>query len=195
MWTQVAQIIIIVLALLCVVAVVVIAWKSRQWRRAHGDPGDVPIIDPELTRFGTPFSPIREEADRLMREGRAADDPATAYVTHRLATRAAAEPNPWEGRGFLGVALIWVLYWAFSAVSWDRDTSLPFGFLFLPLFLVTVTALAGVAAARRDRRLRERVERAVELNRDLAAAYASERDRGETGTTSSPAPAERGEGA
>lgn len=165
----VAQILLIVLVLGFFAAFVVTVVLSRRWVEEHDEPGEHPLVDPELTRFGTPFSEIRTRAARLVREGRAADDPATAYVAHRVAERELPlHENPWRSRGYVLLAMSQAPMIIYHGL---RTTD---GALFYLGFLVVVLALAiafGVLSERNWRRRRANAERALELNRELAAEF------------------------
>ena len=172
-----AQVLLGTLTLVFLVAAVVVGTRARRWWREHGEPEEPSLIDPELTRFGTPFSPIRERATRLVRDGGAADDPATAYVAHRLAERiSASRENPWANRTHVLVVLAQAPVFAVQGLNTREDA--PF---FLVFFLVAVAVAIAMAVftARRGRGRRENAERAVELNRALAESYKVERDRQE----------------
>jgi hypothetical protein len=166
-----SQTLLAVLGLACIAAFAVMAVMSRRWRREHGDPPDPPVVDPELTRFGTPFAPIRTRSARLVKEGRAADDPATAYVTHRLAERElAVRANPWVTRGYALLPMAQTPMIIHHGLSSPADSPFFLGFFVVVLVL---TAAASVLAHRHTRGRRANSERALELNRELAARYAA----------------------
>ena len=142
--------------------------RSRRWRREHGA-SKPPLVDPELTRFGTPFSPTRVRAARLVRDGCVADDPATAYVVVLLAERELGTPeDPWRSRS-LALLLLVQLQLVLSQLI-NRGAGTLFILLALAL-LVGCTVALGWLGERSARRRRERVERALRLNRAPAAGF------------------------
>ncbi|MBQ1082231.1 MULTISPECIES: hypothetical protein [unclassified Nocardiopsis] len=157
----------LVLALVFLSAFLFTLVRSRRWRREHGEAAEPPLVDPELTRFGTPFSPTRTRAARLVREGRAADDPATAHVVVLLAERElGTTENPWRSRG--GVLLL------LAQLQLVLSQLLTLG-VGPPVILVTLALLAGFTVglgalgARGALRRRERTEHALKVNQALAA--------------------------
>ncbi|GAA1468957.1 hypothetical protein NE857_31800 [Nocardiopsis exhalans] len=173
----VAQVLVIVLALGFFTAFLVTVVLSRRWLKEHGEPEEPPLIDPELTRFGTPFSEIRTRADRLVRDGRAADDPATAYVAHRLAERELPlRENPWRSRGYVLLPMAQAPMIIHQSLTTADSAVFSLGFLAAVLGL---TVVFGVLAERHARRRRANVELALELNRALAAEFDRSRSRRE----------------
>lgn len=170
----VAQMLLMILALAFLAAFAFTVVKSRRWRREHGEPKEPPLVDPELTRFGTPFSETRTEAARLVRDGRAAEDPATAYVAHRLAERELPlSGNPWVSRGHVLIVLSQVPLISFQSLASGAEAPFFLGFL----LVVMVAAITfGVLSERHMRRRRANAERALELNRDLAAEFDRSQD-------------------
>lgn len=173
----VARVLLIVLALGFLAAFLVTVVLSRRWVREHGEPEEPPLVDPELTRFGTPFSEIRTTAARLVRDGRAADDSATAYVAHRIAERELPlYENPWRSRGYALLPTAQAPMILYHGLSMADSALFYLGFFGVVLVLAVI---AGVLSERHTRRRRAHAELALELNRDLAAEFDRTRSRRE----------------
>lgn len=150
-----------------------------RWKRRHGDP-TVELIDPELTRFGNPFSPVRKEADRVLREGVAAERSDVAYAACRLASRSLKEQhNVWYRYALPLILLAQLPNMVAQSVNLYGDVaalSLMFGGLVAGMALVVIGMIVS------QRRARRRARRTLELNRELADAFEAEH-----GTADSPA--------
>ena len=144
---------------------------GARWKRRHGEP-TVDVIDPELTRFGNPFSPVRKEAERVLREGVAAERSDVAYAACRLAGRSLTEqPNVWFRYALPLILLAQLPNMVAQSVNlFGEVTALPltFGGLVAGMAVVVIGMVVS------QRRARRRARRALELNRDLADAYGAE---------------------
>ncbi|GAB3711955.1 hypothetical protein [Nocardiopsis nanhaiensis] len=139
-----------------------------RWKRRHGEP-TVEVIDPELTRFGNPFSPVRREADRVLREGVAAERSDVAYAACRLANRSLKEQhNVWFRYALPLILLAQLPNMVAQSVNLFDEVaalSLTFGGLVAGMALVVIGMLVS------QKRARRRARRTLELNRDLADVF------------------------
>lgn len=164
----------IALLVALVAAVIYCLIRAARWKREHGEPDDR-IFDPELTRFGNPFSPVRKEAERVLREGVAADRRDVAYSARHMARKTLEHQiNPWQQRAFILMLLVQLPNIAVQTQRMIEDIpAVPL--VFGAMILLGALVIAGAVLVQRT--ARRRVQRALELNEDLAAAFEAEHGR------------------
>lgn len=138
-------------------------WKNRN------DPIWNPLLDPEPDMARPPLSQERREAARLIRDGAAAGNPETAHVVCRLSRNILLQlSNPWETTGWVAMLLGQGIALGLTLRTLAEH---PLAIVLGGTLCVLLAGMVTVWIPLARRRARSRAERALALNRDLAAAY------------------------
>lgn len=150
-------------------ALIICGVMGRRWRLRHGKPPALTGFHPELYTIGAPVShPVKKDAARVARQGRQADDPETAHVACLLARQTIRQTeNPW----YRTVLPLLFLFQVPNLVNVSVQAETPFMTTVFALGAVALAAGAVLEPASKVRAL-ARARTAVQLNQDLADAYA-----------------------